>query len=199
MASMQGYDQGAQPEERKKFDIMPRGDYVGQIVESEIKPNRSGTGQVMHLTWELLNEGFKGRKVWQYINVQHGSSPEAHRIGQVELANLKAALGFHGTVPDTLVLHSKACGLELEVEIGEGKYAGKDKNIVAGFFPAMTFGNRAATGPGVAAQAPAQVAAPAPAPVAPTMVWTVPPPAPAAQAPIQAPAAPAAFPWLKQG
>ncbi len=164
MASMNGYDQGASPEARKDFELMPEGDYVGQITESEIKPNSKGTGQLLKLTWELLNAGFKDRRVWQQINVQH-TNPQAQQIGQIEFANLKAGLGITGTVADTLMLHNKPCGLKLKIEKGEGQY--KDKNVVFDFFPAQQFGQAAGSTAPVAV-----VVAPVAAPVAPVAVAT---------------------------
>jgi len=178
MAAFQ-YDEGAAPEHRDSFELLPAGDYVGQVVDSEVGANSKGTGQVLKLTYELLNDGFKGRKLWQRINVQHSTS-EAQRIGQIELANLKEGCGITGKLGDTLQLHNKPVGLRVKVEISDNpKY--KDSNTVTDFFPANEFVPAGAKPVLAAVTASPYPAMPAPAPAAPVQ-----------------PAAPAARPpWMK--
>lgn len=195
MASLAQYDEAQEPDHSYAGGggLMPAGDYVGQIIESDVRQNNAQNGQVMELTWELLNDGYKGRRVWQFINVQHTGSPKAHEIGQIELANLKEACGIPvgQRVNDSLMLHSKPVGLQLKVEISKDpKY--KDKNVVATVFFADDFGSEK-RGPGVAAGAPAPYQAPANAPAAANA--PAPAPAPAAAAPAAAAVTP---PWLKK-
>jgi len=190
MAAFGDYDQGAAPEQRDAFELLPKGRYLAQIVESDVKDNSKQTGKVLNTTWEILTDGYKGRKVWGRINVQH-SSAEAQRIGQIELANLKAAIGMSAVqVRDTLQLHNKQMAIDIEIEKSEDpKY--KDKNIIARYYPA----DQVNAGTAPAAQAPAASGAPAPGAAAPR------PQAPA-QAPAPAPASATAAsaprpPWMK--
>lgn len=180
------YDTGAAPEHREGGGaLMPEGDYVGQVIESTIDDNSKGTGKVLALTWELLNDGFRGRKVWQRINVVHTTSTEAQRIGQIEFANLKDVVGLGGqTVRDTLTLHNKPAGLRLKIEIGNPKPSPNpngacypDKNQVAGYFKAEDF---VPAGAAPAAAAPVRAVpsvdqAPAPAAPAPASAGGMPP------------------------
>lgn len=174
------YDQGAQPQARDDYSIMPEGDYVGHVEESEITENKARTGDILKLTWILDTEGFKGRKIWQRINVRHQTA-EAQRIGQIELANVKAALGLAQVqITDTLQLHNKQAGLRIKIEKGTpGTKYDKDSNVVFDVVPAS--GVAAAPQPGTAP-------APAPAPAATHAAAPAPSAAPAANTP----------PWLKK-
>jgi len=205
MASLIGLDDNLPPEDHQSFDILPAGDYVGQVIESDVAPTNSG-GTMLKLTWELINEGFRGRRVWQNINLRN-NSPKAQEIGQKEYANLKKACGITASPSDTSVFHGKPVGLELKIEKSSNPRYPDDKNVVKHLFNAMDFGSRksvekavsapagqAATPawakPAAAAQEPAQAAqAPAAAPA--------PAQAPAA-APAPAPAAAATPPWMKK-
>lgn len=179
-----GHDEGAAPDHRTGSGLMPAGQYVGMVIDSDVVDNSAGTGKILKLTYELLNAGFEGRQVWQNINVQNASAT-AQRIAQAELANLKEAAGITGRLEDTVQLHNIPVGLRLEIEIGGPKKGGapgetyKDKNVVADNFPAAEF-------------VPAgDEPAPAPRPAAVRPVAPAPAPAPA-------PAAPAQAPWMRK-
>lgn len=180
MAGMQGYDQGAEGGARQDFELLPEGDYTGVIDESDIGSNSKNTGQVLSLTWVLTSEGYKGRKVWQRINISH-TSAKAQEIGQRELANVKRATGFIGILADTLQLHNKPAGLRLKIELPEAGSQYKPKNVVFDTVPVAELGGAVPQqAPAAQQQQPAQATAPAP---------------------VAAPAAPAAnnMPWLKKG
>lgn len=190
MAKFGNYDQNQAPQSRDEFELMPEGEYLAVITESDVGENSKKTGQVLSLTREIiLPAEYKGRKVWQRINVQHESS-EAQRIGQIELANVKAAVGFNGVLDDTLRLHNKPHGIKLKIEKGEGKY--KDKNVVFDSFPASAAGQAPAPAAGNAGAAGAASSTPAQA--------SAPSASGDAAAPAQAPAAPAgnSAPWLRR-
>ncbi|HEX4918067.1 MAG TPA: DUF669 domain-containing protein, partial [Limnobacter sp.] len=44
-------------------DVLPAGKYIAAIVDNEIKPTKSGTGERLNLTFEILEGEHKGRKV----------------------------------------------------------------------------------------------------------------------------------------
>ena len=68
-----------QVQPQASFDPIPAGKYICQIVESEIKSTKAGTGQQLVLTWEVLDGEFKGRKVWDRLNI---SNPNKGRTNQ---------------------------------------------------------------------------------------------------------------------
>lgn len=80
------------------------GTYEAVITESEIRPCRSGAGKGINLTFEILSESAKGRKVWSWINYIHPKA-EAQRIGQEELARICKAVGVQ-KLDDTNQLHN---------------------------------------------------------------------------------------------
>ena len=44
------------------------GTYEAVITASEIKANRANTGKGLNLTFEIISDNAKGRKVWAWIN-----------------------------------------------------------------------------------------------------------------------------------
>jgi hypothetical protein len=192
MASLQGLiDDGVPPAgERDSFDLLPAGEYVGQIIESDTAPTSSGTGVYIKLTWELLNDGYKGRRVWQNINVRN-ESVKAQQIGQAEFAALKLHTGVNSL--ETTAYHNRPVGLTVGIEKSKNSRYPDDKNQVKGFFPAQEFvpgGRKQAAAPAAAAAAPAWSRPAAPAAAAPA--------APAQQAAPPAPAQAATPPWMKK-
>lgn len=207
MASLIGLDDNIPADDEQSFDLLPAGDYVGQIIESDVTSTASG-GTMLKLTWELINDGYRGRRVWQNINLRNASS-KAQEIGQKEYTALKTACGVHNTPSDSAVFHGKPVGLELKIEKSSNPRYPDDKNAVKRLFNAMDFGTRKST----TKAAPAAPAGPAvtPAwakPAAPAAQEQAQDPAQAAQAPTQAPApqpppaaapaAAAAPPWMKK-
>ena len=85
-------------------DPVQPGTYEAVITESETRPCRNGQGLGINLTFEILSEPAKGRKVWNWINYMHPKA-EAQRIGQEELARLCKALGI-ARLGDTTEMHN---------------------------------------------------------------------------------------------
>lgn len=85
-------------------DPVQPGTYEAVITESETRPCRNGQGLGINLTFEILSDPMKGRKVWNWINYLH-PKPETQRIGQEELARLCKALGI-ARLGDTTEMHN---------------------------------------------------------------------------------------------
>ena len=128
MASFQFNAANVAPQQ--SFTPIPAGSYIAQVVESEIKPTKNGTGQMMNLTFEVLDGQYKNRKVFGRINVVNQSA-EAERIGQSQLSALCHATGVM-QLQDTVQLHNKPIKIKVKVRVDEtGKY--DDQNEVTGF------------------------------------------------------------------
>ena len=95
-------------------DPIPAGTYEAVVTASEIKANKSLTGKGLNLTFEILSDSAKGRKVWAWINFQHQKA-EAQRIGQEELARLCKALGI-AALNDTEQLHDKPLMITVAID-----------------------------------------------------------------------------------
>lgn len=168
------FDTNTAPKSERSFELLPLGWYNAQITESEIVPLSSGKGQALKLTFEVLTDGYRNRKVWARLNIRHSESPEAERIANEQLRELCESIGIV-RMQDTVELHNKP--VQIRVKIREDKTGKYDpSNEVSGFKPVAG---------GAAAPMAAQVPGAAPRPSAP----------PAAA---NAPAAGSTPPWAKK-
>ena len=71
-----------QPQE--SFDVLPAGFYPVMITESEMKGTSTG-GQMLVLTLEVIEGQFKGRKVWERLNLVNNNE-QAVQIAQRSLS-----------------------------------------------------------------------------------------------------------------
>ena len=90
------------------------GTYEAVITASEIKANRANTGKGLNLTFEIISDSAKGRKVWAWINFQH-QKQEAQRIGQEELARVCKAVGV-SQLTDSEQLHNIPLMITVDVD-----------------------------------------------------------------------------------
>lgn len=134
------------------YELLPAGWYTAQVTESEIVPLKSGNGQALKLTIEVLQDGYRGRKVWARLNVRH-TNQQAESISQQQLRELCESIGL-ARFRDTTELHNKPMQIKVKIRKDEtGQY--EDQNEVNGFKPAA--GGAAP----MAAAAPSRPAAPA--------------------------------------
>lgn len=151
------FDTSTVEKRESNYELLPAGWYTAQVIESEIVKLNSGNGQALKLTIEVLQDGYRGRKVWARLNVQHSSSV-AETIAQQQLRELCDSIGVV-RMQDTVELHNKPFAVKLKVRVDEtGKY--EPQNEVTGFKAA---GTTAAVGAFPAVQRPAAAAAAAPA------------------------------------
>ena len=67
MANLNGFN-AATVEPSQDFEPIPAGKYLAMITESEMKPTKSGGGQYLQLTFQMLDGPYKGRYVWARLN-----------------------------------------------------------------------------------------------------------------------------------
>jgi hypothetical protein len=175
------FDTNNAPKRESNYELLPAGWYTAQVTESEIVPLKSGLGQALKLTFEVLSDGHRNRKVWARLNIQHRGSPEAERIANEQLRELCESVGIV-RMSDTVELHNKPVQIKVKVRKDDsGQY--EDQNEVTGY---KTVGGSPAHGQAIAAGMNQRAAAPAAnAPVAGA--------APAAAAP-----AGSTPPWVKR-
>jgi hypothetical protein len=133
---------------------LPAGVYLAHIVESDVQPLKSGNGEGLKLTFEIIDGQLKGRKVWENLNIRH-TSEDTQRIAQSQLSALCHAVNVIKLM-DTAALHFKPVRINVTVREAVGQY--KASNNIKGY---------EAVGGGISAPA----AAPTPAPVADTPAW----------------------------
>ena len=141
------------------YDLLPKGKYLAMVIYSEIKPNKARTGDLLKLTFEVIDGAGKGRKVFESINIRH-ENKVAEKIGTEALNSLCLATGVMN-LTDSEQLHNIPVMIDVVIESGKDGY--DDQNRVKNYSSANAG----------SAPAPARAAAPAaPAPAAgATPVW----------------------------
>lgn len=74
------------------FEPVPAGKYIAIITESEMKPTKSGNGNYLQLTFQIIDGEFKGRLLWARLNLDNPSAM-AVKIARAELSALCRAIG----------------------------------------------------------------------------------------------------------
>jgi len=86
------------------YDAVPAGKYQAVITDSEMKPTKTGNGQYLELTFELIEGDYKGRKVWARLNLENPNA-QAVQIARADLSAICRAVN----VPepkDSIELHN---------------------------------------------------------------------------------------------
>lgn len=91
MANLRGFDAN-DVEPQLDLDPLPAGKYVAVITESEMAPNKAGTGGFLKLTFQVIEGPFEGRLVWARLNLDN-PNPQAVSIARAELSAICRAVG----------------------------------------------------------------------------------------------------------
>lgn len=120
----------------RSFETLPKGRYPCQIEGIESKETKSRDGSYYETTFIIAKGEYKGRKLWDRLNV-HNKSEVAQQIGREKFKSLcKAALGKDG-VKKTEELHNKYVVCLVDIERGgEGR---PDQNRIGGYMSAADF------------------------------------------------------------
>ena len=111
------------------YELLPKGNYIAQIVNSEIKENRNG-GNRLSLQWEIVDGQYAGRMIFQNINIAH-ANPEVVRIGRQNIAQICNAIG-RSSVNDSSELHNQPMQIRvITKEDKTGQY--EPQNEVRGY------------------------------------------------------------------
>jgi len=87
------------------FEILPAGTYPVMIVESVMKPTKAGNGQYLELKMQVIDGMYKGRYIWDRLNVQN-TSAKAQEIAQAKFSAICVAVGVTYT-DDSEAVHNK--------------------------------------------------------------------------------------------
>ena len=155
------FDTGTVEKRENSYELLPAGWYTAQVSESNIVALKSGNGQAIKLTFEVLSEGYRGRKVWAQLNIRH-TNPKAETIAQQQLRELCDSIGVV-RMTDTVELHNKPVQIKVKIRKDDGGQY-EDQNEVSGFKAAGGSATPAALVAGVPTRAaPANAPAAAPA------------------------------------
>jgi hypothetical protein len=92
MASLNGTFDANAVEPSAPRDIIPPGEYLVQIVESEMADTKRGDGQMLKLTMDILEGPHAGRKLWDRLNLVNPNA-QAVEIAQRTLSAICHATG----------------------------------------------------------------------------------------------------------
>jgi hypothetical protein len=107
-------------EPASSMEVIAAGKYTAQIVNSEMRGTKDGNGQYLWLEIDILEGEYKGRKLWDRLNLVNGNS-EAVRIANQTLSAICHAVEVM-SVHDSEQLHYKPFTVNVRV-----RPAGPDK------------------------------------------------------------------------
>ena len=134
-------------------ELLPAGKYRAQIVESEMRVTKNGMGQFLWLMLDILDGEYKGRKIFDQLNLVN-PNPTTVEIAQRTLSAICHATGkMH--VSDSEELHLIPMTIQVKVRPPKNGYG--ESNAVAYLPPDRAAAAHAAK---PASAAPATLAAP---------------------------------------
>jgi hypothetical protein len=134
--------------EDQQFEPIPEGSYIAHITDSALIPTKSGTGQMLKLTFEIMDGPCARRLVFENLNILNANT-QAQEIAQRSLKRLCVAIGHHGALTDSEDLHFKPMRIRVAIRPAEGAYG--PQNVVRAYD--ALGGHVAASQPAVAAEA----------------------------------------------
>jgi hypothetical protein len=108
-------------------ELLPAGKYRAQIVESEMRVTKNGMGQFLWLMLDILEGEYKGRKIFDQLNLVN-PNPTTVEIAQRTLSAICHATGkMH--VSDSEELH--LIPMTIQVKIRPPKNGYSESNAIA--------------------------------------------------------------------
>ncbi len=106
---------------------VPAGTYVARIIESALKPTRSG--EMLALTYEIIEGQFARRRIWGNLNVKN-QNVDAQTYAQRDLKDICVAVGMPNGFNDSSEIHNRPLRIRVTVKT-DPQYG--DKNEVKGY------------------------------------------------------------------
>ena len=102
------------------FEVLPIGDYLVVITASSKDSNKKGTGQLLQLTFDVIDGEYKGRKIFERLNIVHENAT-AMKIAQQALSAICYVTGvMHPKQSEEL--HGKPIMIRLGIRPAKGEY-----------------------------------------------------------------------------
>ena len=128
MANLNGFNAN-EVEPTTDFDPIPAGKYLAVITESEVKPNKAGTGSYLQFTFQVIDGEYKGRFLWARLNLDNPNDT-AVKIARAELSAICRAVGVL-TPKDSVELHDLP--LVIKVKCKKRADTGELTNELSGY------------------------------------------------------------------
>lgn len=110
-----------------EFALIPDGVYRLEVTESDVVPTKAGDGEIIKLTYRVVEGDHEGSTIWGNINYKN-KNPKAQEIAQREFSALCHAVGVLA-VNDTEELHYKSFTAKVGTEPAKGEYKAKNKIV----------------------------------------------------------------------
>lgn len=140
-------DFNAQEVEITNYEAIPAGKYQAVITDSEMKETKSGTGRYLQLTFEVIEGDYRGRKLWERINLLNPNQT-AVRIAKETLAKICLAVNVP-VLKDTVELHNLPLTVEVKLKTDAD---GEVRNEIKGYSPRMNYAAPQPASPAAAAK-----------------------------------------------
>lgn len=119
-----------QYEPETDFAPLEPGEYTAIIIDSELKRTKSGNGQYIALTFEVMDDPYNGRRLWENLNIDNPNA-KAVEIAMRKLSSICRAVGVMSP-KDTEELHDKMMLISVGIKNDD---TGETRNVIKGFKP----------------------------------------------------------------
>lgn len=117
--NLQGTSQYDPNMQENEFELLPVGDYVAMITNSEIKQSKSGANY-LSIQWEVLQGALKGKIILENLNLWYsdpGDPQKTQTVINISQRALNAIKGATGVLnpQDSAEFHGKACLIKVGI------------------------------------------------------------------------------------
>ena len=116
-------------EPQSDFSPLPVGNYTVVITQSEMKPTKTGNGQYLQLSLQVVEGEYKNRLIFDRLNI-YNANEVAQQIAQKALSSICRAVGVMHP-KDSEELHDKPFSVKIGIRPASGAYG--ESNIVRGY------------------------------------------------------------------
>ena len=109
----------------QSFDVVPADRYKAVIEASDYVPTKAGTGKILKLTYQIIDGNFKGRKIFNNLNLENPNQ-QAVTISRQTLNGICKACNVTD-LQDSSQLHD--ISMMIDVTVKEDTQYGMQNNI----------------------------------------------------------------------
>lgn len=126
-----------------EYELLPEGEYIAIITESEEKENNAKTGSYIQLSIEIQDGKYAGRKLTERLNIKN-QNDTAVNIAFATIKKINTALGLD-EVENSTQWHNKRFIAKVGVQKGKPytkdglEVQGNDQNVIKKYLP---YGNK---------------------------------------------------------
>lgn len=112
--------------EDNPFAPIPADWYTGEIIKSELKDTKDGTGKYLALTFKVLEGDHANRLIFTNLNLVN-KSDVAVKIARSDLKAICGAVGLEGELEDTVDLHNQPMKIKVSVKPETAQWPAKNE------------------------------------------------------------------------